>query len=129
VSKSSSIWATVALAALAACSGEDAATPQTPYAQGERVYKSVCIACHNADPSLPGAVGPAIAGSSRELIEARVLRGEYPEGYTPKRSGRTMPQFPYLAESIDGLTAYLAGRRAEAPHPTGNEPAAARPPI
>jgi len=108
MAKSNSLWAAAATAALVACSGGDAPTPGTPYAQGERVYKNVCIACHNADPSLPGSLGPAIAGSSRELIEARVLRGEYPEGYQPKRSGKTMPHFPHLAGSIDGLAAYLA---------------------
>jgi len=127
VSKSIAVWITAALAALTACSGEDSATPQTPYAQGEMVYKNVCIACHNADPSLPGSVGPAIAGSSRELIEARVLRGEYPEGYQPKRSGKTMPQFPHLAGSIDGLAAYLAGRGAETPRAAGSPQAAAEP--
>lgn len=108
MAKSRSLWAAAAMAASLACSGEDVAKPQSSYAQGEMVYKNVCIACHNADPSLPGSVGPAIAGSSRELIEARVLRGEYPEGYQPKRSGKTMPHFPHLAGSIDGLAAYLA---------------------
>ena len=38
-----------------------------------------------------GSVGPAVAGASRELIEAKVLRGEYPPGYTPKRPGGAGP--------------------------------------
>ena len=96
-----------ALLAFAGCSGGDAGKPVTPVARGEKVYKNVCLACHAADPTLDGTVGPAIAGSSRELIEARVLRGSYPEGYTPKRNTHAMPQLPHLAGSIDDLTAYL----------------------
>ena len=53
-------------------------------------------------------MGPDIAGSSRELIEARVVQGKYPPGYTPKRSSGIMPPFPDLAENVDDLTAYLS---------------------
>jgi hypothetical protein len=69
---------------------------------------SICTACHNADPSLDGSVGPANAGASRALVEAKVLRGEYPPGYTPKRPSKVMPPLPHLAGSIDDLTAFLA---------------------
>ncbi|MFQ5513157.1 MAG: c-type cytochrome [Myxococcota bacterium] len=75
--------------------------------QGRRVYQASCTACHNPDPTLEGSVGPAVAGSSRELIEARVLRGEYPPGYGPKRPTRLMPPLPVLAPQIDALAAYL----------------------
>jgi mono/diheme cytochrome c family protein len=79
--------------------------------QGRRVYQNVCITCHNGDPTLDGALGPAIAGSSRELLEAKVLRGEYPPGYAPKRAGSiTMPRFDFLADQIDALAAYLEPR-------------------
>ncbi len=78
------------------------------YRDGEIVYKNVCVACHNADPSQLGSLGPAIAGSSRELLEARVVHGTYPAGYTPKNPGNVMPKFPHLAGSIDALAAYLA---------------------
>ena len=67
-----------------------------------------CIVCHNPDPTKPGAAGPEIAGSSRELIEARVLHAAYPPGYTPKRTTRAMVALPYLAAQIDDLAAYLA---------------------
>ncbi len=96
-----------ALLALAACSetgggGSDLAE------QGRRVYQNVCIACHSPDPAKDGALGPAVAGASRELLEARVLRGEYPPGYTPKRPSQAMPAFPYLEDEIPALEAYLA---------------------
>ncbi|MDP3940080.1 MAG: cytochrome c [Deltaproteobacteria bacterium] len=79
----------------------------TPADRGRRVYKVNCTVCHNADPSLPGAVGPAIKGSSPELVEARVLRAEYPPGYTPQRDSKLMPAQPHLAKDIDALAAFL----------------------
>ncbi len=97
------------LVALAACaeSGESALSPLAQ--QGERVYQNVCITCHHGDPTQDGALGPAIAGSSAELLDARVIRGVYPPGYTPKRPGDgVMPRFEYLAEQIPALAAYLA---------------------
>ena len=98
--------ATAALG-LGACSEQEEA-PMDPVAKGAIVYKNVCIACHNADPSQPGALGPAVAGSSRELLLARVVHGRYPEGYVPRQGGGVMPQFPHLEGSIDDLAAYLA---------------------
>jgi len=76
--------------------------------RGRRAYLANCTVCHNTDPALPGSIGPAIAGSQRALIEARVLRAEYPPGYTPKRSTHAMVALPQLAGSIDDLAAYLA---------------------
>ncbi|MFQ5417763.1 MAG: c-type cytochrome [Myxococcota bacterium] len=106
------IPALIAAAALpllvTSCSREKATDAVDLRAQGGTVYKNVCIACHNADPSLPGSLGPAVAGASRELIEARVIRGTYPEGYTAKQAGGVMPQFPHLEGSIDALASYLA---------------------
>jgi mono/diheme cytochrome c family protein len=96
-----------ALLAFAGCSGGDAGEPETPVTRGENTYKHVCIACHAANPSEDGSLGPAIAGSSRELIEARVVHASYPEGYTPKRNSQAMPKLPHLAGAVDDLTAYL----------------------
>ena len=103
--RSSSCWILVAAAA-AGCSG--GGEPETPAERGARVYGNVCTVCHNADPSQEGTLGPAIAGSSRELLEARVLRGEYPPGYTPKRPTALMPPLPYLEASIPDLVAFLS---------------------
>jgi mono/diheme cytochrome c family protein len=92
-----------------ACSDEKPARPLSPLAQqGQKLYMNVCIACHNANPNLDGAIGPANAGSSEELLAAKILRGEYPPGYTPKRPGsHAMPRFEYLADQIPALAAYL----------------------
>jgi mono/diheme cytochrome c family protein len=76
--------------------------------RGRAVYLANCVACHNNDPSRDGPIGPAIKGSSKELLEARVLSTSYPPGYKPKRTTTVMPQFPYLKEEIPHLAAYLA---------------------
>jgi len=98
----------VAALALACSSGER--PPLSPLAQeGEDIYLNVCIACHNGDPNLDGAIGPANAGASEELLAAKIVRGEYPEGYAPKRpDSNAMPVFPYLEPKIPALTAYLS---------------------
>jgi mono/diheme cytochrome c family protein len=97
------------LAALfAAGCGESQNEGTTDVERGRRAYLVNCTACHNTDPALPGAIGPAVAGSKRELIEARVMRAEYPPGYTPKQSTHAMVALPQLAGSIDDLAAYLA---------------------
>lgn len=80
---------------------------ETPVERGARIYRSNCVICHNTDPRLDGTVGPAVAGSSRALVEARVLRASYPEGYAPKRDTKLMPAVPSLAREIDALAAYL----------------------
>ena len=75
--------------------------------KGRQVYLGQCVACHNRDPGKDGPVGPAIKGSSRELVEARVLRAEYPAGYKPKRESRVMPPRPDLAPSVPDLAVFL----------------------
>jgi mono/diheme cytochrome c family protein len=76
-------------------------------ARGRAVYLANCVACHNNDPSRDGPIGPAIKGSPRELLEARVLSTSYPAGYKPKRPTQVMPQFPFLKDEIPHLSAYL----------------------
>ncbi len=103
------IGCSAALGLLVAVAGCSPAGPELSEAamRGQATYFTVCIACHNAKPSLDG-LGPPIAGSSRELLEARVVRGVYPPGYQPKRKSQAMPVFPHLAGNIDDLAAYLA---------------------
>jgi len=72
-----------------------------------------CVVCHNPNPNLPGSQGPAIAGSSRALVEARVLHLAYPPGYTPKRNSHAMRAFPQLAGEIDNLTAFLQAAKTD----------------
>ncbi len=76
-------------------------------AAGRAVYNANCIACHGMDPTRDGALGPAVSGSSLELLEARVLRGEYPDGYEPKRPSRVMVALPHLENELPALEAYL----------------------
>jgi mono/diheme cytochrome c family protein len=99
---------------LVACNGggkaeAQAADPAKALAdKGRTLYTLRCAACHNpADPRKDGAVGPAIAGSSRELLDARVNHASYPEGYTPKRETKLMQRLPHTAEELDALAAYL----------------------
>lgn len=75
--------------------------------RGKGVYISNCIACHNPNPTLDGSIGPAIAGSSLDLITHRVLTRGYPSGYKPKRNSEVMPAFPQLEKDAPGLHAYL----------------------
>ena len=75
--------------------------------RGRQVYLAQCTQCHATDPSQNGPVGPAVRGSSRELLEARILKGSYPRGYRPKRSTSVMPPQPALAPEIPALAAYL----------------------
>jgi mono/diheme cytochrome c family protein len=75
--------------------------------KGKQVWLSQCVACHNTDPAKDGPIGPAVRGSSQALLEARVLRGTYPPGYTPKRDSKVMPPRPDLVASVPDLAAYL----------------------
>jgi mono/diheme cytochrome c family protein len=79
-----------------------------PLAQrGRQVYLSQCTQCHAVDPAQSGPVGPPVKGSSRELLEARILHAAYPPGYKPKRSTSVMPAQPAVAPEIPALAAYL----------------------
>lgn len=80
--------------------------------RGAVIYRTNCSACHNENPNLPGSLGPAIAGSPKELIAARVLHGAYPVGYDPKRRTHIMKPLPWLGPHIDDLTAYLAAAKS-----------------
>ncbi len=82
--------------------------PRTPALQGRIVYMTNCVVCHNPDPKLAGTQGPPIAGSSRELLEDRLLHLTYPPGYKPKRDTHAMRALPQLADQIDNLAAFLA---------------------
>ena len=75
--------------------------------KGKQVWLGQCVACHNPDPTKDGTLGPAVKGASPVLLEARVVRGEYPPGYQPKRPTKVMPPRPDLAPSIPDLAAYL----------------------
>ena len=94
---------------IAACGDDDGANSETKreVKRGRAVFLANCVACHNNDPSRDGPIGPAIKGSSRELLLARVLSSDYPPNYRPKRPTKIMPQFPFLKDEIPNLAAYL----------------------
>lgn len=94
--------------ATGAGSAEPKASGQSEgWKRGRATYISSCSACHNRDPSRDGPLGPAVLGSSKELLEALLLRGEYPPNYKPKRPTKTMPPMPFLAPEIPYLATYL----------------------
>lgn len=93
-----------AVPVLAACGGP-ALSPEAE--RGRQVYLAQCTACHAPDPARPGPVGPPVKGSSRELLEAKLLRGAYPPGYRPQRSTSVMPVQTQLAADVPALAAYL----------------------
>ena len=95
---------------IAACGGDDSSSQsdiQRQAKRGRAVFLANCVACHNNDPGRDGPIGPAIRGSSQELLTARVLSSNYPPNYRPKRPTKIMPQFPFLKEEIPNLSAYL----------------------
>jgi mono/diheme cytochrome c family protein len=89
-----------------ACRKQDTNTDPKVLA-GRGVYLSNCIACHNMNPALDGSLGPAIKGSALDLLQARVLRGEYPPGYTPKRLTKIMVKLPLMEADVEAVHAYL----------------------
>jgi mono/diheme cytochrome c family protein len=96
--------AVIAIAFAGGCSPQSS----DPLAErGRQVYLSQCTQCHAVDPSQNGPIGPPVKGSSRELLEARVLKGSYPPGYKPKRPTNVMPPMPALTPEIPALAGYL----------------------
>ena len=90
-----------------ACNKKEAPGGDTDVATGRAIFMSHCIACHNVDPSRDGSLGPAIKGSSLELVQARVMRGEYPPGYTPKRASHIMVKLPLTEEDVAKIHKFL----------------------
>ena len=62
----------LALLALVVAAGGCSDAGLSPSAErGRQAYLAHCVACHNTDPAQPGALGPPVKGSSRELLEAK----------------------------------------------------------
>jgi hypothetical protein len=87
-------------------------TAEQGWERGKSVYISNCASCHNVNPKIDGAVGPAVFSSSRELLEARIMRAEYPAGYTAKRSTKTMVALPHLEKEVPHLVEFLSRDKA-----------------
>ena len=100
-------WLVVGVAVLVTGCGESS-TPVDPLAErGRLIFVAQCAQCHATDPAQAGPVGPPVKGASAALLEAKIVRGEYPSGYTPKRPTKVMPATPSLAAEIPALAAYL----------------------
>jgi mono/diheme cytochrome c family protein len=98
----------LALVVLAVMAGGCSDSGLSPSGErGRQVYLAHCVACHNTDPAQPGPVGPPVKGASRALLEAKVLKGTYPPGHTPKRSTTVMVPLPAVAPDIAALADYL----------------------
>ncbi|TGK03129.1 cytochrome c [Leptospira langatensis] len=86
------------------CKPEKQLSPQAE--EGKSIYMANCIACHNVNPKIDGAVGPSVANSSFALLEAR-MKGEYPPGYTPKRPSAAMTRFNFNESQLKSLEEFL----------------------
>ncbi len=77
-------------------------------ADGRSLYITNCIACHSALPEQDGSVGPALKGTSFEILKEKIVNGRYPEGYKGKRpiSG-SMPKFAFTDDQIRSIEAFL----------------------
>ena len=58
------------MTALLIMAGGAAAMAAGSAAKGKQVYMANCIACHNVNPSKPGARGPELKGSSKALVSS-----------------------------------------------------------
>ena len=97
----------VILFGLSACYRNSSAPVSDLVTKGKSVYQTQCIACHNSNPKLDGALGPAVYGAGLELLERRVVHGDYPENYKPKRKTKVMQPLPHLKPDLEALHAYL----------------------
>ncbi|MGH7308547.1 MAG: c-type cytochrome [Candidatus Rokuibacteriota bacterium] len=98
----------LALTAALIASGCGERSDVAPLAErGRQIYLTQCATCHGGDPAHTGPLGPPIKGASRELLEAKILRGAYPPGYQPQRPTAVMPPQPALAPDIPALAAYV----------------------
>ena len=105
-------WLLVAVSVSCTKKSSSAAEPEASdlVKRGRVVYVANCTACHAADPHKPGPLGPDVFGSSMELLDARIVRGEYPQGYVPKRKSQAMPKLLHLKDELPALHAFLNAR-------------------
>jgi mono/diheme cytochrome c family protein len=75
---------------------------------GKSIYIQKCIRCHNANPTIAGAIGPDVAGSSLELITLKTQKKEYPRNYKPKRKTKIMPVIKLKETQLLDLSKYLS---------------------
>ena len=102
----------LALGALVIAGGESSGDENAALVRrGRAVYDISCSACHAREPAKPGPVGPPVAGASMELLEAKVLRNEYPPGYTPQRDTQAMIPLAHLENDLAAIHAFLQSEK------------------
>lgn len=74
---------------------------------GKMLYLTYCISCHNANPHLPGPIGPELYNTSWIVVEQKLKYGSYPNGYKAKRNTHIMPTFPQLIDKSYFIYKYL----------------------
>ncbi len=79
--------------------------------KGHEIYLSQCIACHNKDPNIKGAIGPELVDAPVDLMKIKVVTGRYPEvlpeGFVPKRKTKLMKKFPQLESDVPSIHAWI----------------------
>ncbi len=75
--------------------------------KGRMVYLANCVSCHNNNPKKLGSIGPEIYGVSIDVLTKKIVSGEYPENYKPKRTSKIMPSMPHLNKEIPNLHAFI----------------------
>lgn len=89
------------------CDTKKASGQSDAYYRGEKIYRTICISCHNLDPRKVGALAPDIAGSDLELIRSMIMTGEPPKGKEKKWPEHHMAPLPNLKDKIPDLHEYL----------------------
>ena len=75
--------------------------------KGRMVYFANCVSCHNNNPKKPGSIGPVVYGVPIDVLTQKIVSGEYPENYRPKRTSKIMPLMPHLNSEISNLYAFI----------------------
>ena len=79
----------------------------TDIEKGRMVYFANCVSCHNNNPKKPGSIGPEVYGVTIDVLTQKIVYGNYPENYRPKRPSKIMPSMPHLNKEISNLHAFI----------------------
>ena len=82
-------------------------TLTTDIEKGRMVYFANCVSCHNNNPKKPGSIGPEVYGVSIDVLPQKIVSGNYPRNYRPKRTSKIMPSMPHLNKEISNLHAFI----------------------
>ena len=85
--------------------------PAIDIEKGHKIFLTQCIACHNKDPNIKGAIGPELTDAPLDLMKIKVVTGRYPEvlpeGFVPKRKTKLMKKFPQLEADVPSIHAWI----------------------